>query len=69
MAIHDIRRRSGYLFVAVLLAQVVLISAQVSSRSGVPVLESVVFGMFAEVQRGVWARTWAHIYASRTARA
>jgi rod shape-determining protein MreC len=55
VAIHDIRRRSGYLFVAVLLAQVVLISAQVSSRSGVPVLASVVSGMFAEVQRGVSA--------------
>jgi rod shape-determining protein MreC len=55
VAIHDIRRRSGYLFVAVLLAQVVLISAQVSSRSGVPVLESVVFGIFAEVQRSVSA--------------
>jgi rod shape-determining protein MreC len=52
VAILDVRQRSGYLFLAVLLGHVILISAQVNSRSGVPVLESVTFGMFAEVQRG-----------------
>ncbi len=52
MAILDIRQRSGYLFLAVMLGHVILISAQVNSRSGVPVLESVTFGVFAEVQRG-----------------
>ena len=52
MAILDIRRRSGYLFLAVMLGHVILISAQVNSRSGVPVLEAVTFGLFAEVQRG-----------------
>ena len=52
MALQDIRQRSGYLFLAVVLAQIILISAQVNSRSGVPVLESVTFGVFAEVQRG-----------------
>jgi rod shape-determining protein MreC len=51
MALQDIRQRSGYLFFAVVLAQIILISAQVNSRSGVPVLESVTFGVFAEVQR------------------
>src|SRR5437660_6191506 len=51
MALQDIRQRSGYLFLAVVLAQIILISAQVNSRSGVPVLESVTFGVFAEVQR------------------
>jgi rod shape-determining protein MreC len=51
MAIVDIRQRSGYLFIAVLLAHVLLISAQVNSRSGVPVLESVTFGVFSEIQR------------------
>jgi rod shape-determining protein MreC len=35
-----------------MLGHVILISAQVNSRSGVPVLESVTFGLFAEVQRG-----------------
>ena len=52
MAILDVRQRSGYLFLAVMLGHVILISAQVNSRSGVPVLESVTFGLFAEVQRG-----------------
>jgi rod shape-determining protein MreC len=52
VALLDIRQRAGYLFLAVLLGHVILISAQVNSRSGVPVLESVTFGFFAEVQRG-----------------
>jgi rod shape-determining protein MreC len=51
MALLDIRQRAGYLFLAVLLGHILLISAQVNSRSGVPVLESVTFGLFAEVQR------------------
>lgn len=51
MAILDIRQRAGYLFLAVLLGHVILISAQVNSRSGAPVLESVTFGFFAELQR------------------
>jgi len=53
MAVLDIRRRSGYLFLAVMLFHVILISAQVNSRTGVPVLESVTFGVFAQVQRGL----------------
>jgi len=53
MAVLDIRRRSGYLFLAVMLFHVILISAQVNSRNGVPVLESVTFGVFAEAQRGL----------------
>jgi rod shape-determining protein MreC len=52
VALLDIRERAGYLFVAVTLGHVVLISAQVNSRSGVPMLESVTFGVFSEVQRG-----------------
>jgi rod shape-determining protein MreC len=55
MALLDIRRRSGYLFLAVMLFHVILISAQVNSRSGVPVLEAVTFGVFAETQRGISA--------------
>jgi rod shape-determining protein MreC len=55
VAILDIRRRSGYLFLTVMLGHVILISAQVNSRSGVPVLESVTFGIFAEAQRGLSA--------------
>ncbi|PYQ97581.1 MAG: rod shape-determining protein MreC [Acidobacteria bacterium] len=51
MALQDIRQRSGYLFLAVMLGLVLLISAQVNSRSGVPVLESLTSGIFSEVQR------------------
>jgi rod shape-determining protein MreC len=47
----DVRRRSGYLFLAVLIAQIVAISAQVSTKSGAPVLEVVAVGLFSEVQR------------------
>jgi rod shape-determining protein MreC len=51
MAFPDIRQRGRFLFGAVVLAQIILISAQVNSRAGVPVLEQVTFGIFAEVQR------------------
>jgi rod shape-determining protein MreC len=53
MALLDIRQRSGYLFLGVILGHILLISAQVNSRSGVPVLESVTFGIFSEVQRAL----------------
>src|SRR4030088_763437 len=53
MAILDIRQRSGYLFLGVILGHILLISAQVNSKSGVPVLESVTFGIFSEVQRAL----------------
>jgi rod shape-determining protein MreC len=55
MALLDIRHRSGYLFLAVMLGHILLISAQVSSTSGLPVLEAVSFGILAELQRGVSA--------------
>src|SRR5262249_32167170 len=51
MALLDIRQRAGHLFLGVMLGQVILISAQVQSRSGVPVLQAAIFGVFAEVQR------------------
>src|ERR1700716_1727719 len=53
MALQDIRQRSGYLFLGVILGHILLISAQVNSTSGVPVLESVTFGVFSEVQRAL----------------
>lgn len=52
MAIVDIRQRTGYLFIAVTIAHIILISAQVNTRRGIPMLEAVTFGLFAEVQRG-----------------
>ena len=44
----DIRKRTGVLFGIVMLTQIVLVSAQVQSRSGVRVLSLVTF----EVSRG-----------------
>jgi rod shape-determining protein MreC len=60
----DIRQRTAVLFVAVMLAQILLISAQVNSKSGVPLLEVATFGAFSEIQRtaalltGGVRRTW-----------
>jgi len=65
VALLDIRQRAGYLFLAVMLGHLLLISTQVNSRSGVPVIEAMTFGVLAEVQRGVSAgvsgiqRVWA----------
>jgi rod shape-determining protein MreC len=53
VALLDIRDRAGYLFIAVTVGQILLISAQVNTKSGVPVIEKVTFGVFSEVQRGL----------------
>ncbi len=55
MALADIRQRPGVLLTAAILLHVILISAQVNSASGLPVLQVVTFGSFAEVQRGTMA--------------
>jgi rod shape-determining protein MreC len=52
MPVTDFRQRTAVLFIAVVLAHIILISAQVNSSAGVPLLEVVTFGAFAEVQRG-----------------
>jgi rod shape-determining protein MreC len=49
----DIRQRTGYLFLAVMVGHVILISAQVPTKTGVPVLEGVTFGAFSRVQRAI----------------
>jgi len=75
MTVTGIRRRNGVLFVTVMLAYVILISAQVNSRAGVPLLETVVFGAFSEVQLaaatvvGGASRAWSGYVALRGARA
>jgi rod shape-determining protein MreC len=48
----DIRQRTGYLLLAIMVGHVILISAQVQSKSGVAVLEVVAFGAFSRVQLG-----------------
>jgi len=67
VALLDTRRRTGVLFFTVVLGHIILISAQVNSRRGVPVLEALTFGAFAEIQRAASSgvsgvlRTW-HAY-------
>ena len=51
MPVTDFRQRTAMLFIAVVLGHIILISAQVNTTRGVPVLEAVTFGVFAEVQR------------------
>ena len=46
----EIRKRTGVIFVTVMVAQVLLVSVQVQTSSGVRVLEAVSFGAFARVQ-------------------
>jgi rod shape-determining protein MreC len=71
----DTRRRARYLFLGLTVVHVVLISAQVSSRSGVPLLEAVIFGAVAEVQRAATAvvrgvrDTWSAYIGLRGVRA
>jgi len=75
MALLNVRLRAGYLFLAVVIGHLVLISAQVNARSGVPVLEAVTFGAFAEVQRatagaiGGVRNVWSGYVALRGVRA
>ncbi len=74
MALLDIRQRTGYLFVAVTIAHIILISAQVNTQRGVPMLEAVTFGVLAEVQRGASAMigglqdTWQQYFALQSVR-
>jgi rod shape-determining protein MreC len=64
MAVIDIRQRAGFLLLVVTLGHVILISAQLQSKVGVPVLELLAFTVFSEIQRGAstvvggTARTW-----------
>jgi rod shape-determining protein MreC len=51
MPVIDARRNNVYLFVAVIVTQLVIVSAQVTTKSGAPVLEAVTFGALSEVQR------------------
>jgi rod shape-determining protein MreC len=53
MALLDIRQRTGFLFLALAVGHILLISAQVNTKRGVPILEAVTFGLVSEVQRGI----------------
>src|SRR5687767_9235789 len=47
---ESFRTRAGWVLLAVMLAQILLVSAQVQTRSGVRVIEAVSFGAFSRVQ-------------------
>ena len=51
MALLDIRQRVGWLFMTVTVAHLILISAQVTSKRGLPLLQEAIFGGMAELQR------------------
>src|SRR5262245_27349678 len=75
MARLENRSRAGYLLLAVIVGHIILISAQVNSKSGVPILEAVTFGVFAELERGTASMTgsvrnvWTSYIDLRQARA
>lgn len=60
------RQRTGILFGGVMIFHLILISAQVQSQAGVPVLEGVTFGVFSRLQSGGAAiiRGVAHVWNS-----
>jgi rod shape-determining protein MreC len=69
----SIHRRTVYLLVVISVGQVLLISAQVQSRSGLPLLEALAVGAFSRVQRATaWVadgghNLWSHYFALRGA--
>src|SRR5688572_25772924 len=71
MALADIRQRPGVVLGAAILLHVILISAQVNTVSGLPVLQVATFGSFSEIQRGTMALidgvrgTWSGYIALR----
>ena len=68
-----VRRQLAALLVVTCLGHVLLISAQVQSQSGIPVLEGTAFGLFARIQGLLAGGTdagrsvWTHYFALRGA--
>ena len=64
-----LRRQTFFLFALISLGHVLLISAQVQSKSGIPVLQAMAFGTFAQVQNltggitGGLGRVWTNYLA------
>ncbi len=55
MALPDIRNRSRYLFVAVTVGHILLISSQVSAQSGASLLQEALTTVVVGTQRAAWA--------------
>ena len=74
MALPDTRHHVRYLFVAVMVGHILLISTQVTSRSGVSVLQAALMSGLTEAQRAVWTvvgaghAVWDNYVALRGAR-
>jgi rod shape-determining protein MreC len=74
MALVDIRQRSGLLFGLLTVAHIILVSTQLGPARGGSLAEAVVFGAFAEVQRGATAAlgrvngAWGNYLALRAVR-
>ena len=66
-----LRRQTLYLLLALSLGHLLLISVQVQSKSGLPVLQAVAFGAFAKVQRALASvadggrSVWSNYFALR----
>jgi rod shape-determining protein MreC len=71
----DIRKRTGYLFLAVMMAQIILVSAQVQTKTGVRALQAVTFEVFSRVEFGTASmlngvtNVWGNYFALRGVRA
>lgn len=48
----DIRKRTGYIFLGLMIGQVLLVSWQVQTRSGTRVLQALTFELFSRIQHG-----------------
>jgi rod shape-determining protein MreC len=55
MALPDTRHRARYLFIAVVVGHILLISSQVGSRSGPSVLQAALMTALTTTQRAAWA--------------
>jgi rod shape-determining protein MreC len=70
----DIRKQTGWLFFSLVMAQVLLVSAQVQTKSGSRVLHAATFEVFSRVQSGtasvvdLWRNGWSRYVALRGVR-
>jgi rod shape-determining protein MreC len=70
----EIQKRTGWIFFGVMMAQVILVSAQVQTRTGTRVLQAVAFEVFSRIQHGTASMVngtrgiWTNYVALRSAR-
>jgi len=70
----DIHKRTGFLFLGVMMAQVILVSAQVQTKTGTRALQAVSFEVFSRVESGTASmvrgsrNVWGDYFALRGTR-